>query len=80
VHKDGATIGGIGARGRAAVDLADDGVALFYEAEEVGRVCRGAEVRPAGVLELCDFAHALEGLVGVGEGEFADDDVGLFCA
>lgn len=41
---------------------------------------RGAKVGPAGVLELRDFAHALEGVVRVGEGEFADDDVGLFGA
>ena len=41
------------------------------------RVRGGAEIRPVGVLQLRDFAHGFEGEAFVGEGEAADDDVGL---
>lgn len=77
MDEDGAAVWRIGARCGAAVDLSDDSVALLDEAEEVGWMGGGAEVGPVRVLQLCNFAHVLERLPRVGEGEFADDDVGL---
>lgn len=59
------------------VCCADDGIALFDEAKEVGGMGWGAEIGPAGVLELGDFAHGLERLFFVAESEAPDDDVGL---
>ena len=56
---------------------ADDVGAALDEAEDVGWVGGGAEVGPAGVVELGDFAEGVEGGVGVGEGDFADDDGGV---
>lgn len=43
----------------------------------MGWVRWSAKVRPVGVLELRDLAHAFERLVIVGEGEFANGDVRL---
>jgi hypothetical protein len=43
----------------------------------MSRVRRGTEVRPVGVLELCNLAHTFERLIVVGQCKLAYDDVGL---
>lgn len=62
----------------AGLVAADDGAAVLDQAEHVGRMGGRAKVGPIGILELGDLAKRLEGVVGVREGEFADDDFGSF--
>lgn len=59
----------------SAVVGVDDVAAVFDQGQHVGWVGGGAEVWPAGVLELGEFASGGGGMVGAGEEESSDDDV-----
>ena len=67
----------IGSRLRSLFIAADDLTATFDQAKDVCWVGRRAKVWPARVLELGDFSEWLEGGTSVGQGDFADGDMGM---
>lgn len=56
----------------------DHAIAMLNQTKHMRWVGRRPEIGPAGILQLCDLAHRLEGLGGVGKREFADNHMRLF--